>query len=102
MSTIHWKHYKELNHGLLKTASHSRTITEVWQAGNCCWGSLETVAEEVWKLLLTHCPCLKLGGKAASDCREVSDWLPRPGFFSVTDLPGQVLVLESRDLGLPI
>jgi hypothetical protein len=36
-----------------------------------CWGGLETVAEEVaeevWKLLLTHCPCLRPGGRAASE-----------------------------------
>jgi len=38
-------------------------------------GGLETVAEEVWKLLLSHCPCLRSGGRAASDGRAVSDWL---------------------------
>ena len=30
------------------------------------WG-LEAVAGEVWKLLLTHCPCLRPGGGAASE-----------------------------------
>ena len=36
-----------------------------------CMGVLgtvtEEVAEEVWKLLLTHCPCLRPGGGAASE-----------------------------------
>jgi hypothetical protein len=39
-------------------------------SGNCCCGGLETVAanvaEEIWKLLLTHCPCLRPDGGAAS------------------------------------
>ena len=50
-----------------------------------CWGGLETVAEEVaeevWKLLLTHCPCLRPGGGAASEawtCLELpSSWKQR-------------------------
>jgi hypothetical protein len=41
--------------------------------GNCCWGSLETVAKEVWKLLLTHCSCPRANGQAVSDGRTVSD-----------------------------
>jgi hypothetical protein len=28
---------------------------------------LEIVAEEVWKLLLTHCPCLRPPGRTASE-----------------------------------
>ena len=50
-----------------------------------CWGGLETVteevAEEVWKLLLTHCPCLRPGGRAASEawtCLDLpSSWKQR-------------------------
>jgi hypothetical protein len=30
-------------------------------------GGLETVDGEVWKLLLTHCPCFRSGGGAASE-----------------------------------
>ena len=48
-----------------------------------CWGGLETVTEEVWKLLLTHCPCLRPGGA-----------LLRPG------LAWTCPVLGNRDLGL--
>ena len=53
--------------------------TEVWKLA-------EEVAEEVWKLLLTHCPCLRPGG-----------WdIPLPGqegwslgfFLLVIDKPG--------------
>ena len=43
-----------------------RTIAGAWGAGNSCWGSLETVAEEVQKLLLTHCPCIRPGGMEAA------------------------------------
>ena len=39
-----------------------------WKLG---WEGLETVveevAEEVWKLLLTYCLCLRPGGRAASE-----------------------------------
>ena len=56
---------------------YGHSITVVW--------GLETVAEEVaegvWKLLLTHCPCLRPGDGAASEA-----WT--------------CLVLENRDLGL--
>ena len=42
---------------------YGHSITVVW--------GLETVAKEVaegvWKLLLTHCPCLRPGGGAASE-----------------------------------
>jgi hypothetical protein len=31
--------------------------------GNFKTITLETIAEEVWKLLLTHCPYLRLGGR---------------------------------------
>jgi hypothetical protein len=44
---------------------YGHSITGVWSLESC-WGGLETVAEEVagevWKLLLTHCPCLRPGG----------------------------------------
>jgi hypothetical protein len=50
-----------------------------------CWGGLETVADEVavevWKLLLTHCLCLRPGGGAAFEvgtCLELpSPWKQR-------------------------
>ena len=53
-----------------------------WKLG---WEGLETVveevAEEVWKLLLTHCPCLRPGGRAASEawtCLDLpSSWKQR-------------------------
>ena len=45
---------------------YGHSTTGVW-ALETCWGGLETVAEEVWKLLLTHCPCLRPGGGAASE-----------------------------------
>ena len=49
---------------------YRHSITRVWGL-ETCWGGLETVAEEVaeevWKLLLTHCPCLRPGGGAASE-----------------------------------
>ena len=42
---------------------------------------VEEVAEEVWKLLLTHCPCLRPGGGAASEawtCLDLpSSWKQR-------------------------
>jgi hypothetical protein len=44
----------------------------------------EEVTEEVWKLLLTHCPCLRPGGRQ----------LLRPGFAWTCQ------VLVDRDLGL--
>jgi hypothetical protein len=37
---------------------HSITI-EMCGGWKLAGGGLETVAEEVWKLLLTHCPCLR-------------------------------------------
>lgn len=41
----------------------------------------EEVAEDVWKLLLTHCTCLRLGGRAASEaltCLDLpSSWKQR-------------------------
>ena len=53
-----------------------------------CWGGLETitegVAEGVWKLLLTHCPCLRAGSRAVSEA------------LTFLELPS----LGSRDLGL--
>ena len=60
------------------------SITRLWGL-ETCWRGLETVAEEaaeeVWKLLLTHCPCLRLGGGAASEawtCLELSSsWKQR-------------------------
>ena len=42
-------------------------------AGNCCWGSLETIAEKILNLLLTHCSCIKSDSRASSDGRAVSD-----------------------------
>jgi hypothetical protein len=43
---------------------YGQSITEVWGL-ETCWGDLETVTEEVdeevWKLLLTRCPCLRTG-----------------------------------------
>ena len=63
---------------------YGHSITGVWGL-ETCWGGLETVAEEVaeevWKLLLTHCPCLRPGGRAASvvwTCPELpSSWKQR-------------------------
>jgi hypothetical protein len=53
-------------------------------AGNLLGGLetvIEEVAEEVWKLLLTHCPCLRPGGRAASEgwtCLDLpSSWKHR-------------------------
>ena len=46
---------------------YGHSITGVGWGLETCWGGLETVAEEVWKLLLTHCPCLRPGGRAASE-----------------------------------
>ena len=46
-----------LLHKKIKIKGHS--FTQAW--------GLETVAEEVWKLLLTHCPCLRAGDRAASE-----------------------------------
>lgn len=31
----------------------------------------EEVAEEVWNLLLTYCPCLRPGGRAASEVLDL-------------------------------
>jgi hypothetical protein len=51
-----------------------------------CWVHLYSItrvwgAEEVWKLLLTHCPCLRPGGRAACEawtCLELpSSWRQR-------------------------
>jgi hypothetical protein len=51
-------------------------------AGNSCWEGMETVAkevaEDVWKLLLSHCPCLRSGGRATSEAWTCLD-LPRSG-----------------------
>ena len=63
---------------------HSRTITGVWGALEV-W---ETVAEEVWKLLLNHCSYLQTGLGEASD--SMTD------FYTVTDLPGLAQFMETQ------
>ena len=44
---------------------YEHSITWVWGL-ETFWGGLETVAEElaeeVWKVFQTHCPCLRPGG----------------------------------------
>ena len=63
---------------------YRHSITRVW-GQETGWGGLETVAEkvaeEVWKLLLTHCPCLRPGDRAtseASTCLKLpSSWKQR-------------------------
>ena len=61
---------------------YGHSITGMWELVTC-WGDLETVAEEVWKLLLTHCPCLRPGGRAASEAWTLLDlpssWRQRSG-----------------------
>ena len=37
-----------------------------WNAGGWLETVTEEVAEEVWKLMLKHCPCLRPGGEAGS------------------------------------
>jgi hypothetical protein len=44
---------------------------------------LETVVGEVWKLLLTHCPCFMPGGWSASNGLAVSVYLPEACFLFV-------------------
>ena len=49
---------------------YRHSITRVWGLETCQGGLgtvTEEVAEEVWKLLLTHCPCFRPGGRVASE-----------------------------------
>jgi hypothetical protein len=42
---------------------------------------VETVAKEVWKLLLIHCPCLRPGGGQLLMARQFLTNCLKPGFF---------------------
>lgn len=73
---------------------------QVWRLETCWeapWAVTEEVAEEVWKLLSTHCPCFRsvtgtvhyLGVKAGTWGFSISNWLPGlagfSGLVSLTD-----------------